>query len=69
MRGQDGIAGSEPPSGKSVQIITSILLNFLAFGTGASYGIPNVIFQNLVYLENLSPASFDIMSYKIEAET
>ena len=47
MRGQDGIDGAEPPSGKSVQVITSILLNFLAFSTGASYGIPNVIFQNL----------------------
>ena len=47
MRGQDGIDDSESPSGKSVQVITSILLNFLAFGTGASYGIPNVIFQNL----------------------
>ena len=47
MRGQDGIDDCESPSGKSVQVITSILLNFLAFGTGASYGIPNVIFQNL----------------------
>ena len=47
IRGQDGMDGAEPPSGKSVQVVTSILLNFLAFGTGASYGIPNVIFQNL----------------------
>ena len=63
MRGQDGIDGAEPPSGKSVQVITSILLNFLAFGTGASYGIPNVIFQNL------DPKRCNVSSAMAENET
>ena len=33
--------------GKGVQILTSIILNILAIGTGASYGIPNVISTKL----------------------
>ena len=45
--GQDSIDGSDPRSGRLVQIVTSVLLNILAFGTGASYGIPNVILTQL----------------------
>ena len=33
--------------GKGVQIFTSIILNILALGTGASYGIPNVLSTKL----------------------
>ena len=33
--------------GKGVQILTSIILNILALGTGASYGIPNVLSTKL----------------------
>ena len=47
MPGQDSIDGSDPRPGRLVQIVTSVLLNILAFGTGASYGIPNVILTQL----------------------
>ena len=47
MPGKNSIEVSDPPSGKLVQIVISLLLNILAFGTGASYGIPNVILTQL----------------------
>ena len=34
-------------SGKRVQIMTSIILNILGFGAGASFGIPNVLLSQL----------------------
>ena len=37
----------EPTGGKIPQILTAIILNILAMGVGASYGIPNVFYVEL----------------------
>ena len=44
---EDTVDISVPSSGKRVQIVTSITLNILGFGAGASFGIPNVILSQL----------------------
>ena len=42
-----GIPDVEPTGGKLPQILTAIILNILAMGVGASFGIPNVFYVQL----------------------